>query len=123
MKLPMRGPWLEPSRVSYSAWNQARRLLERVALADFEHLRLDSSADASAGSFAIRHRDPGAPPLPFRSGPALQSRSDEIAGVIDREADQLVELGIALRRRAGRIALDEAPRGFLVRDPRTGSRD
>ena len=47
----------------------------------------------------------------------LQLRRDEVAGVIDREADQLVELGVGFGRSAGRIALDELPRGVLVGDP------
>ena len=49
MKLPMRGPWAEPSRVSYSAWNQWRSALERVALADFEDEVLDRFGIGVAG--------------------------------------------------------------------------
>ena len=65
---------------------------------------------ASAGSFASsasRSRSAAASISLGRA--ALQRRRDEIAGIIDREADQLVELGVALGRgvrahSAGRIS-------------------
>ena len=47
---------------------------------------------------------------------ALQRWRDKIAGVIDGEADQLVEFGIGLRRAIRGVTLDEPPRGFLVGD-------
>ena len=95
----------------------AAQALERVALADLEHLGLDVLG-GRVGRELRQLRIEVAQGFGFHFGrrAALQLRHDEVARVIDREADQLVELGIGRGRGAGRVALDEAPRRFLVGD-------
>ena len=93
-----------------------------MALADFEDDVLDVvgvRVGGQLGELGVEILQRG--DLMRRSGARrFRVGRDEIAGVIDRQADQLVELGIALRRRARRIALDEPPGGVLVGARRAG---
>ena len=88
---------------------------ERVMLADFENDVLD----LVAGGGGVEVCQSGVEfaecvDLMADRGAALEGGGDEIAGVVDREADEVVELGIGLGRGAGGVALDEFPGGVLI---------
>ena len=81
---------------------------ERVVLADFENEVLDFVAGGSGvelGEFHVEFAQ--GVDLVTDRGAALERRGDEIAGVIDREVDQCVELRITVGRSAGGVALNE----------------
>ena len=89
-----------------------------MAFAYFEDGVLDfigGGVGSEFGEFGVEVGERGT--FGLGRGTALEGRRDEISRVVDREADQGVELGIGFGRGAGGVALDEAPRGRLVADP------
>jgi hypothetical protein len=90
---------------------------EGVALADFEDDVLDFVAGrvgGELGQFGVEVGQRGA--FDLGRGAAVEGRGDVISGVVDGEADEVVEFGVGVGRRAGGVALDELPRGRLVAD-------